>query len=109
LGSTETAGPPFISVVIPAHNGSKTLPFALFNLVGQRYPRDKFELIIVDDRSKDETKDLVQEFIDSYIALGLNITLVENTGSGAAEARNTGILISKGEIVALTDQDAFKP
>jgi GT2 family glycosyltransferase len=109
LDSTDKASLPFISVVIPAHNGTKTLPFTLFNLVGQRYPRDRFELVIVDDRSKDQTKNLVREFIESYAALGLNIRLAENTGSGAAEARNTGILLSKGEVVALTDQDVFIP
>ena len=109
MDSTDTASLPFISVVIPAHDGTKTLPFTLFNLVGQRYPRDRFELVIVDDRSKDETKNLVREFMESYAALGLNIRLAENTGSGAAEARNTGILLSKGEIVALTDQDVFIP
>jgi glycosyltransferase involved in cell wall biosynthesis len=105
--SPDSSAMPFISVVIPTHNGTKTLPFTLFNLAGQKYPRDRFELIVVDDRSNDDTREMVNMFISETRAAGLSVLLAQNRGAGAAEARNTGITLAQGEIIAFTDQDVF--
>jgi glycosyltransferase involved in cell wall biosynthesis len=56
----EAAKQPFISVVIPAYNEEKYLPRCLTSLDGQTYPRQRFEVIVVDNASTDATPQIVE-------------------------------------------------
>jgi len=87
---------PFVSVVVASYNGARTLRNCLESLGRLRYPA--YEVILVDDGSTDETQAIAQEFTSVR-----NIRHSEN--KGLSQARNTGILAARGEIVAFTDSD----
>ena len=89
---------PKVSVVIPTHNQAKLLPLAVGTVLEQTFPN--FEIIIVDDASTDNTKEMVQGFKDTRIKF-----LHRDIRGGDAVARNLGILNSKGEYIAVMDDD----
>jgi len=94
---TPPPGPKGVSVVICTHNGSRTLTLALQALAAQTIEVDKLELIVVDDASTDGSGDLAR-------AAGAHVVRREKS-SGLAAARNAGIHVATGEIVAFTDDD----
>lgn len=85
-----------ISVVIPAYNAAATLRECLEALAHQTIPRDQFEVIVVDDGSRDGTAAIAG-------ALGARVLAVSHGGPGAA--RNRGVEISRGEFILFTDAD----
>ncbi len=87
---------PFISVVIPAYNEEKYLPECLDTLNNQLYPRDKFEVIVVDNNSKDNTAKIARE---------KGFKVHTETKQGYVHALNSGLKEAKGEIIAVTDAD----
>lgn len=96
------AGPPLVSVVIPAYNCQHTLPRCLSSLMAQTYPRARFELIVVDDGSTDATAARALKAVRHW---GGRFRLVRQTNGGPARARNAGIRAARGEIVAFIDAD----
>ncbi|MFX1496012.1 MAG: glycosyltransferase [Promethearchaeota archaeon] len=86
-----------VSIVVPIKNRGNFLPSLIKNLQDLNYP--KYEIIIVDDGSTDNTKDLLKK---SQIK---SILLTKSVGS--AEARNLGIRQAKYKVIALTDSDCF--
>lgn len=89
---------PRVSVVLPTFNRARELSRSIASVLAQTY-RD-LELIVVDDASTDETEEVVKAFEDrrvSYKKLPHNV--------GGAEARNVGIRMARGEIVAFQDSD----
>ena len=87
---------PFISVVVCSYNGSATIRDAMEGLVRLNYP--KFEVIVVNDGSKDNVADIVSEY---------PVKLISTKNCGLSSARNTGMQAAKGEIVAYIDDDAY--
>ena len=86
---------PFISVVIPNLDQAERLGQCLEALSKQTYPRDKYEVIVVDNGSTDNS---------CRIAEGYQVRLLKEEGQRNPYAcRNAGIRIARGEIVALTD------
>lgn len=90
---------PFISVVIPVFNDSIRLNSCLSELANQSYPKDCFEVVVVDNGSTDDVASAVASF--SFARL-----VVEARPSQFA-ARNTGIENARGEVIALTDADCL--
>ncbi|REK71819.1 glycosyltransferase family 2 protein [Paenibacillus paeoniae] len=91
---------PLVSVIMPAYNRAQTLPAAIASVTAQSY--GNWELIVVDDRSTDTTKEVVAELAerDSRIQCIAN----ERT-KGVGGARNTGMLQAKGDFIAFLDSD----
>ncbi len=87
---------PRVSVIVPAYNAEKTIGEALASVFAQTY-RD-FEVIVVDDGSKDETRAVLARY-------GSDITCVEQANAGPGRARNAGIQRARGELVAFLDAD----
>ncbi|MCX3067002.1 glycosyltransferase family 2 protein [Cetobacterium somerae] len=88
----------YVSIVIPTYNRDYSLKKAIMSILNQTY--QKFELIIVDDNSQDNTEAIVKTILDcriKYIKLDKN--------SGANKARNIGVKNSKYNIVAFHDSD----
>ena len=103
---TGTREPPNVSVIIPVHNESRRIEGLLRSLAAQDYPQA--ELIFVDDRSQDETPDMVAAFIQNLPegAPARMITLKENPGPNYKQyALARGIEVSSGEFILFTDAD----
>jgi glycosyltransferase involved in cell wall biosynthesis len=86
-----------VSVVVPAYNAEKTLGECLHALGAQSLARDTFEIIVVDDASRDRTAQVAERW-GAHV-----IRRAENGGPGAA--RNMGWQAARGRWVAFTDAD----
>lgn len=93
---------PFVSVVLPTHNRSGLLRNAIEGLMEQEYPAEKFEVIVVDDGSTDDTGEVITKF---HTEAPFTVKHIKTTGIGAIEARNMGMREASGEIVAHIDDD----
>lgn len=96
-----------VSIVVAARNEEKNIISCLESLNNLIYPKDKLEIIIVDDASTDNTNQLVTEYIKNKSRFRL-ITLVEVPNQrlkGKTRAMAEGIKISTGEIILTTDAD----
>ncbi|MCW4013595.1 MAG: glycosyltransferase, partial [Candidatus Bathyarchaeota archaeon] len=91
---------PSLSVIVPVLNMGKTIRATLDSLMKLDYPEDNIEIIVVDGKSKDDTRRIVKEY---------PVQLVDQEGKGLNAARNTGIKHSSGEILAYTDGDCVVP
>jgi glycosyltransferase involved in cell wall biosynthesis len=89
-----------VSVVIPAYNGDRFIAETIESVLQQTYPA--WELIVVDDGSTDQTQQIVQAYCDRYPA---QIHYHYQSNQGVARARTAGIKLSRGEYIALLDQD----
>jgi glycosyltransferase involved in cell wall biosynthesis len=88
---------PFVSIIVPVYNGSLTIDALLTSLLALDYPADRCEILIVDNKSTDDTRDRVQRY---------PVTLLEETEIQSSDAaRNRGVEAAKGEILAFTDAD----
>jgi glycosyltransferase involved in cell wall biosynthesis len=93
---------PFLSVIIPTYQRPKQLTACLKGLERQRYPKNRYEVIIVDDGSEQPPEAAV-DALRNYI----DITLLIQSKSGPAAARNTGALQARGEFLVFTDDDCI--
>jgi glycosyltransferase involved in cell wall biosynthesis len=91
-----------ISAIICTHNRAKYLAKAIQSLIDQRMPKDKYEIIIVNNCSTDSTKEVVEQFTGKG-----NIRYVYESTLGLSFARNTGWRNAKGRYVAYLDDDAI--
>jgi glycosyltransferase involved in cell wall biosynthesis len=90
-----------LSVIIPTFNRSETLKKTLASLVDQTLLPDQYELIIVNDGSVDDTKDIVSDFRKP----GMNIIYLEQGNRGPAVARNVAIKQARGSFILFTGDD----
>lgn len=90
--------PPFLSVVVPAHQAKNVLPRCLASLAASDLPREMWELIVVDDASTDTTCLIAAESADTVVRLAGN-------PYGPAYARNRGFEASRGEVIVFVDSD----
>jgi glycosyltransferase involved in cell wall biosynthesis len=77
----------------------------LASLVKQEFPKDQYEIIVADNRSTDTSKDIAQEYGRNYPHLFKNVS--EDNIQSSYAARNRGIQIARGEILAFTDSDCI--
>ncbi|OPJ55314.1 glycosyltransferase family 2 protein [Alkalithermobacter paradoxus] len=92
---------PKVSIVIPVYNGEKSIGISLKSLLEQT---DKnFEAIIVDDGSKDKTKDITLE----HIKLDSRFKYFFQENAGVSAARNKGTQLATGEFITFLDSDDF--
>ena len=87
-----------VSVIIPTYNREATIGASIQSVLNQTW--QNFEIIIVDDGSTDNTRQVIEAFTDDRIRY---ICLEQN--GGASHARNTGIRLSVSEFVAFLDSD----
>ncbi len=89
---------PVFSVILPTYNRCYVLWRAILSVLNQTYPF--FELLIIDDGSTDQTKELVKQFTDPRI---FYYKLKKN--QGASHARNVGLKKARGKYIAYLDSD----
>jgi len=101
---------PLISVIVAARNEEKRLPYLLKDLIRQTIPKGKMEIIIVNDRSTDNTKNIITNLIPKYPFIKLvNISESENDMPSKKHALTQAIQESHGEIIVSTDADCRVP
>ncbi|MEQ9233782.1 glycosyltransferase [Coleofasciculus sp. E2-BRE-01] len=88
------------SVIIPSYNRPTQLAACLESLTQLDYPRDRFEVIVVDDGSDSPLDTVVSPFKDS-----LNLRLIRQNNAGPAAARNGAAQQAHGKYLAFTDDD----
>ena len=92
---------PMVSVIIPTFNRSYCLPLAISSVLVQSYK--KFEVIIVDDNSTDNTSQICRKFGDEF---GDKIQYIRNEKNlGPSSSRNIGIDLAKGKYITFLDSD----
>lgn len=97
----EQLSTPFVSVIIPVYNDSERLKHCLQALNQQSYPQHLYEVIVVDNGSNQG------EAVDSVVTPFHQAFCVYESTPGSYAARNHGISIAKGEIIAFTDADCI--
>jgi glycosyltransferase involved in cell wall biosynthesis len=88
--------PPRVSVIIPTYNCSQYLPQAIDSVLNQTYKNQ--EIIVVDDGSIDNTSEIIKSYLSK-------IRYVYQENQGVSEARNRGLYLAKGELIAFLDAD----
>lgn len=92
---------PMVSIVIPVYNASNTISTTLESVRNQTYK--DFEIIVVNDGSKDSSEHVINEYINTH--KDLKIKFVSQLNQGVSKARNAGMKMAKGDLIALLDSD----
>lgn len=96
-----TSTPPTVSILVPAFNESDNIKRKLDSLLSQNYPKNGFDIWVLNDGSQDNTGDIVRQYTDP------RIHLVNLPRGGKAQALNYGAALSHREILVISDADTF--
>jgi glycosyltransferase involved in cell wall biosynthesis len=88
-----------VCIIVPAHNEERYINTALLSLLNQNY--DNLEIVVVDDKSTDRTREIVNSLNDK------RIILIDGPGKGIASSLNAGIWAANGSIIMRCDADDF--
>lgn len=91
-----------VSIVVCTHNRRQLLQKTITSLLNQEYPKDDYEIIIVDNCSSDQTKDTVKQLISDS---SVRIQYIYESRIGLSNARNTGLNMANGTFVGFIDDD----
>ena len=86
----------FVSIIVPAYNEAKHIQECITSLKSQNYPKNSYEIIVVDNESTDNT---------AQIASNNEVKLLEKQPGNVGRMRNLGAKEARGEIVAFIDAD----
>jgi len=95
---------PPISIVVPAYNEGKLLESTVQSLLGMDYP--KYEIILVDDGSTDDTRSVARDLVGSYRDGRVEVFLVEKANGGKSTALNAGVQVSNYDFLLNVDGDS---
>ncbi|MBW2977468.1 glycosyltransferase family 2 protein [Candidatus Woesearchaeota archaeon] len=93
---------PAVTITIPAFNEERTISKTLRSVLNLSYPKNKIEILVVNDGSTDKTVEIVEVFSKKY----KNIKLINQKNKGKAAALNTALKIASGEFFACLDADS---
>ncbi|MCC0701209.1 glycosyltransferase family 2 protein [Clostridioides sp. ZZV15-6383] len=98
---------PMVSILVPAHNEAKVIGRTVESLLLLNYPKNKMELIVINDNSSDNSKEILEDIKNKYDNYNFTIINTDNLtgGKGKSNALNIGYTISKGEFIAVYDAD----
>lgn len=102
----------FISVIIPARNERDKIGACIESILDQKYPKELFEIIVVDDHSDDGTAEIVAEYQDKNvrcISLAAHIQNEKTISAYKKAALAAGITNSTGILILTTDADCIAP
>ncbi|MCS7109667.1 MAG: glycosyltransferase family 2 protein [Candidatus Micrarchaeota archaeon] len=92
---------PTVSFIIPAYNEEKTIVATINSVLQSDYPKEKLEIIVVNDGSTDRTAEVVKAIKDK------RVKLINKKNSGKADSLNKGIEKARGEIIVTLDADSY--
>lgn len=90
-----------LSIIIPMYNAEKYIEECLDSILNSNLPKKMYELVIVNDGSKDKSPEIAQNYAAKYS----NVTYLTQENQGQSTARNYGIKTCKGEYVWCVDAD----
>jgi succinoglycan biosynthesis protein ExoA len=94
---------PFVSVIVPVRNEERYVGECLACLAGQDYPPDRFEVLVVDGRSTDRSREVAEHFLRNG---AMDVRLLDNPDGTTSRALNIGISEARGEVIARVDAHA---
>ncbi|MBX4212043.1 glycosyltransferase [Candidatus Pacearchaeota archaeon] len=94
---------PSVSILIPAYNEEDSLENTVKALLALNYPSNKKEIIILNDGSRDGTKEIADRLSRKH----KEVIVINKKNSGKADSLNQGIAIAKGELIAVVDADSY--
>jgi len=94
---------PRVSLLIPAYNAAKVLPYCLDSVRKQTYPHSQLDVLIIDNQSSDTTRAVVAS--QQAISFAGNLSLISLPYKGKSGALNAGIHRVNGEIIINIDAD----
>lgn len=94
-----------ISIIIPVYNAGRSILRCLKSVARQSFTG--YEVIVLDDGSKDGSGELAEKFIARDEVLSSRARVISKENSGVADTRNYGITLAKGEYLSFIDQDDF--
>ncbi len=90
---------PFLTIAMPVRNEARFIEETLYELVNQDYPGDRYEIIVADAESVDDTRSIVKEMAKKYP----QIKLFSNPGKLPSSGRNVGFKNGKGDLFLVVD------
>ncbi|KOM97198.1 glycosyl transferase family 2 [Clostridium botulinum] len=98
---------PKVSILVPAHNEEKVIGRTVKSILLLNYPKDKMELIVINDNSSDNTKKILKQIQEEYRSYNFKIINTDNMtgGRGKSNALNIGYKHSSGDFIAVYDAD----
>ena len=93
---------PLVAVIVPCYNEATTVARTCESLLALEYPKDKLEIILVDDGSTDSTPEVMSQFVENP-----HIKIIRKENGGKHTALNAGIATTQAEIVGCLDADSF--
>lgn len=98
---------PFVSIMVPAHNEGKVITKTVESLLALEYPHDRYEIIVINDNSSDNSSELLGNLQRKHG--GRNLIIINTDavtgGKGKSNALNIGFKQSRGELIAIYDAD----
>jgi len=98
---------PPVSILIPAHNEERVIGRILQGMTKLTYPKDKMQVIVIDDASTDNTGEIAEGYATSHNYIEVIHRNQSEGGKGKASALNAGLKQSEGEIVFCFDADYY--
>ncbi len=98
---SSAAPAPKVTVAIPTYNRAEFLRQTLAGLATQHFPRDHFEVIVIDNNSRDHTRTVVEEFASAHPAP----RYIHEPQQGLDYARNRAIAEARGDVIVFGDDD----
>ncbi|APP13194.1 glycosyl transferase family 2 [Lactiplantibacillus plantarum subsp. plantarum] len=98
---------PFVSIMVPAHNEGIVIVKTLQSLLNFDYPKDRYEIIIINDNSDDNSAELLAEVQSLYSHRNLKVINTDKTngGKGKSNALNIGLKQARGSLISIYDAD----
>ena len=98
---------PMVSILVPAHNEALVLERTVKALLNFDYPEDKYEVIVINDNSTDNTVEIMSRIASAYPSKRLICISTDNVvgGTGKSNALNIGFSVAKGNVIAIYDAD----
>lgn len=93
----------FLSFIVPVFNAEQYLPECLDSLLQQDIPREEYEIVCVNDGSRDHSLSVLQNYQRRYP----NIVIVDKENGGVTTARNAGLQQAKGDYIWFVDADDY--
>jgi len=99
---------PFVSVLVPARDEERYISDCLESLVHQQYPSDRYEIVVVNDRSTDSTPQIIRSYMEEHSMIKC-VTVDSNSSglTGKQNALNEGLKLCSGDIILNTDADCI--